>query len=324
MEESTGSSIRVGIIGTGRHGTRYANHIVHDIEGLELAAISRRSADGRMQALCWQCAWYREWPQLVGDHQVEAVIAVVPPALNLEIARACAALGKPLLIEKPLAVSGAAAAEIVDLFARRDLGLTVGQTLRYNTIILGLRQRLPSLGRLFSFSANQHLEPSTLAWHSDPEQAGAGVSFHTAVHMFDALRFMTGLEVSRVMAACRRHNNPLEDVLAVLVEMDGGVVGTIECSKVGPARSGRFEFVGQEGQLHGEQVYNRLEQIRETQVIVLDPGEPVSTIIPFLKGWRAFLVGEAENPVSGEEGLAAVRICEACLKSSRTGCWTAV
>ncbi len=317
--------MRVGIIGTGRHGSRYANHLVHDIAGLELTAVSRRQPSGAEQAALWHCTWYRHWPELVADRQVEAVIAVVPPALNLAIAQQCARQGKPLLIEKPLAISGAVAAEIVALYSRHHLPLTVGQTLRYNGVIRGLREQLPSLGTLYSFAASQRLEPSTIAWHEDPEQAGAGVSFHTAVHVFDALRFMTGLEVRRVTALCRqRSGTALEDLLAVLVEMDGGVVGTLDCSKVGRARSGRFEFVGREGQLQGDQIFNTLERIRATEVTRLDPGEPVRTLVPFLRDWRDFLAGRAANPIPGEDGLAAVRICEACLKSSRSGQWTAV
>lgn len=317
--------MRVGIIGTGRHGSRYANHIVHDIAGLELTAVSRRLPSGAEQAARWHCTWYRQWPELVAARQVEAVIAAVPPALNLAIAQQCARLGKPLLIEKPLAISGAVAAEIVALYSHHHLPLTVGQTLRYNGVIRSLREQLPSLGPLYSFAASQRLEPSTIAWHEDPEQAGAGVSFHTAVHVFDALRFMTGLEIRRVTALCRRRSGTaLEDLLAVLVEMDGGVVGTLDCSKVGRARSGRFEFVGREGQLQGDQIFNTLERIRATEVTRLDPGEPVRTLVPFLRDWRDFLAGRAANPVAGEDGLAAVRICEACLESSRSGQWTAI
>ncbi len=317
--------MRVGIIGTGRHGSRYANHIVHDIAGLELTAVSRRLPSGAEQAARWHCTWYRQWPELVADRQVEAVIAAVPPALNLAIAQQCARRGKPLLIEKPLAISGAVAAEIVALYSHHHLPLTVGQTLRYNGVIRGLREQLPSLGPLYSFAASQRLEPSTIAWHEDPEQAGAGVSFHTAVHVFDALRFITGLEVRRVTALCRqRPGAALEDILAVLMEMDGGVVGTLDCSKVGRARSGRFEFVGREGQLQGDQIFNTLERIRATEVTSLGPGEPVQTLVPFLREWRDFLAGRAANPVAGEDGLAAVRICEACLESSRSGQWTAI
>jgi predicted dehydrogenase len=314
--------MRVGIIGTGNHGSRYANHIVNDVPGLALEAVSRRSPEGREQAAGWNCRLYPDWQELVRDDQVEAVIAVVPPALNLDIAQACAEHGKPLLLEKPLAVSSVAASEIVELCRTKNLRLTVGQTLRYNPIIKRLRRELPSIGTLFSFSANQRLEPSALAWHSDPPLAGAGVSFHTAVHVFDAIRYITGLEVQRVMAVVRRqHNAVLEDLLAVLVEMEQNVVGTIDCSKVGNARSGRYEFVGYGGQLHGDQVHNTLEFIHGAKTRSLDAGVRESTIVPLLQDWLAFLTGKGKNPIAGEDGLASVRLCEACLESSRRGSW---
>ncbi len=317
--------MRVGIIGTGRHGSRYASHIVRDVEGLTLAAISRRSAEGRQQAEGWGCRLFADWRNLVDDAGVEAVIAVVPPALHPEIAAACAAAGKPLLLEKPLAVSVAAGCGIVDLFRRQGLPLTVGQTLRYNPVIRHLRKRLPEIGRLYSFSANQRIEPSTLEWHARPELAGAGVSFHTAVHVFDALRHITGLEIVRVCAVTRQEHNPcLEDSLAVVVEMDEGVIGTVDCSKVGHARSGRFEFVGSEGQLAGDQIYNTCERIRGLEVEALDPGRPAGTIVPLLEDWREFLAGRGENPVTGEDGLAAVRCCQACLESACRQHWVEI
>lgn len=314
--------MRIGVIGTGRHGSRYARHIVNDIKGFELAAISRRSDEGKVQAQRWGCAWYRDWQNLVDDNRVEAVVAVLPPALNGAVARRCADQGKPLLVEKPLGVSSLAAAEIVALFTARNIPLTVGQTLRYNQVVQALHNDLPSIGTLFSFSANQRLEPSSLAWHDDPGLAGAGVSFHTAVHVFDALRFITGLEVKRVMAVTRQqHSQYLEDLLAVLVELEENVVGTIDCSKVGYARSGRFEFVGHGGQLHGDQVHGTLGKIFDSRVQKYESCSQVSTIIPLLEDWHQFLAGKGPNPVSGEEGLQAVRLCEACLESSRTDSW---
>ncbi len=317
--------MKVGIIGSGTHGSRYANHIVNDISGLHLSAISRRSAMGGEQAVRWGCAWHEDWRKLVADRNVDAVIAAVPPVMNHEIALACAGQGKPLLLEKPLAVGAAEAAGIVELCGSRGLRLTVGQTLRYNQVVRELRRELPSIGTLFSFTANQRLEPSSLAWHSDPVQAGAGVSFHTAVHVFDAIRFITGLEVLRVMAVTRRqHNVALEDLVAVLVEMEQNVVGTIDCSKVGQARSGRYEFVGYEGQLHGDQVHNTMDRIRGTDATRLETGEPASTIVPLLRDWHAFITGEKDNPISGEDGLASVRLCEACLRSARDGSWVNV
>lgn len=316
---------KVGIIGSGIHGSRYANHIVNDIEGLELAAISRRSEYGREQAARWNCTWYGDWQELVADPEIAAVITCVPPAMNLPIALTCAHHKKSLLVEKPLAVSTEAGQEIVDTFDSAGLKLTVGQTLRFNPVIQALRSELDSIGTLFSFSANQRLEPSSLAWHHDPGQAGSGVSFHTAVHVFDALRYITGLEAKRIVAVFRRqHSEMLEDLLAVLVEMEGNVVGTIDCSKVSRARSGRFEFVGFAGQLQGDQVHNSLEMIRGMEITSRAVPNPRNTIIPLLEKWADFLADRGENPVPAEDGLAAVRLCEASLDSARSGNWVEV
>ncbi|WP_028583369.1 Gfo/Idh/MocA family protein [Desulfogranum mediterraneum] len=321
MARRAGKRVRVGLIGSGKHGSRYARHLLADCPGLELAAISRRSPSGAEQARQWQCGYYPNWQELVADPRIDAVIAVVPPTLNLAIARACAGLRKPLLVEKPLAGSLADAQEIVAL-SNRNLVLTVGQTLRYNSVIQALQEELWRIGRLYSFSANQRLEPTSLAWHEDPAMAGAGVSFHTAVHVFDALRTITGLEVVRVSALSRNHGEALlENLLAVLVEMEYGVVGTVDCSKVGAARSGLFEFVGEQAQLRGEQIYNSCELIQGQEITDLSPPQAVSTIVPLLRDWEAFLCHGGNNPVPGPEGLAAVRICTACLRSAREGAW---
>lgn len=314
--------LQVGIIGVGLHGSRYAQHVITDVEGMELAAVCRRSEAVLEMAERWGCRGYRDWQQLVHDSNVEAVISVLPPMLNLEVSRAVAAAGKPLLIEKPLAGTVADGEEILSVFQDKNIPLTVGQTLRYNQVITGLKGKLPEMGKLYSFYANQRLEPSTLAWHGNPESAGAGVSFHTAVHVIDALFYITGLQVKGLIAlAGRHHNQSLEDLLTVMVEMENGVVGTVDCSKVAKARSGRFEFVCEEGQLLGEQVHNRLDIIKGRDMAALDPGPPVPTILPLLEQWRDFLTGSAENPVTGEEGLAALKFCDACLRSAAEGRW---
>ena len=317
--------MKIGIIGTGKHGSRYANHIVGDVAGLELTAICRRSSGGVQQARQWHCALYADFRKLIADPAVEAVISVVPPALNLTIARACADAGKPLLLEKPLAASLDDARAIASLVKTDGLRLTVGQTLRYNSVIRCFRKHLPELGPLYTVSVNQRIEPSTLAWHEDPALAGAGVSYHTAVHIFDSLHFITGLEIIRVMAmTTQRHNRVLEDSLLALLELEGGVHGVIDCSKIGMARSGRFEFVGREGQLVGDQIYNTCERIHHTRRTPLDPGRPVGTIVPLLEEWREYLLGAGSNPVPGRDGLRAVAVCDACLRSAAEKRWVEV
>jgi len=313
------------VIGAGKHGSRYARHIVQDVEGLDLVAISRRSREGAAQAGQGSCRWHGDWRELVADPGVDCVVAVLPPVLNGEVAAACALAGKPLLLEKPMAVSAAAAVQIHELFTRQGVGLTIGQTLRYNRVIGMLRAQLPTIGPLHSFTADQRLEPTTLAWLDDPSLAGAGVTFHSAVHVFDALWWITGQAIVRVLARTRCvHSARLEDHLVALVELEGGAIGTVDCSKIGPARTGRFEFIGGRGQLHGDQVHHLGGIIRGQERLPLETGEPVSTIVPLLRDWLEFLRGRQPNPIPGEEGVAAVRVCEACLRSTAHGGWEEV
>ncbi len=317
--------MNVGIIGTGCHGSRYASHIIIDVPELTLTAISRRSPAGASQAAKWGVRCHEDWRDLVRDPKVDAVIAVTTPNLNGAIATACIEEHKPLLVEKPLAVNAEIAEAIVRQFRKAHLPLTVGHTLRYNATIKTLKELLPRVGDLYSFRACHRLEQTTHAWLDVPEIAGAGVTLHTAVHVFDTLRHLTGQEVKRVRASTYcRHSNNLEDLLLAVIEMEGGLVGTVDASKIGPARTGLFEFVGEQGQLQGDQVHGSIEFIHQAQVESLHKTEPVSTLVPLLQDWQHFLSGQAANPISGDDGLEAVRICEACLTSARQDRWVDV
>ncbi len=323
---SNSQTIGVGIIGTGRHGSRYAGHIVNDLgHCFHLAAISRRSPAAIEQAEKWNTRLYSDWRELVSSSLVDAVICVTTPNLNPDIARYCAEQKKPLLLEKPLTTNFHTAKEIVALFDRLSLPLTIGQTLRYNSVILALKDNLPAMGRVFSFGASQRLEPSTLAWLEQPEFAGAGVIFHTAVHLFDALRFITGQEIVKVRATARNIYNPrLEDLLTAEVVLADGVLGIIDASKISPSRACRYEFVCEKGQLQGDQVHGLLQKIVNMDISDLPVQPPGPTILPLLEDWYAYLQGVGANPITGREGLAAVKISHACRKSVVTDQWVAI
>ena len=106
-----------------------------------------------------------------------------------------------------------------------------------------------------------------------------------------------------------------------LVEMEGGAVGTVDASKVGPAQIGRYEFIGSSGQLQGDQIHGLVEFIKGTSIEKLPQKKPTPTIISLLSDWRDFLRGEKPNPVLGDDGLAAVKICDACLQSAKEDRW---
>ena len=54
-----------------------------------------------------------DWQELVADEKVQAVVIASPQATHLEIAKAAFALGKPVLCEKPMAISNEQAREMI-------------------------------------------------------------------------------------------------------------------------------------------------------------------------------------------------------------------
>ena len=317
--------MKIGIIGTGRHGSRYANHVVNDMQDLELTAIARRSEEGKEQAAAWGASYFTDFKELIASDRVDGVIAAVPPGLNLKIGELCAREKKPLLLEKPLATNSRDGAKLVRLMAEAAVPLTVGQTLRYNPVIRKLREELPNRGTLYTLYANQRLEPSVLEWLENPAEAGGGITFHIAVHVFDALHFITGLKVLRVSAMCRAcKTKNLEDMALIHVELEGGVAGIIDVSKLSTSRSGRYEFICEKSQLHGDQVHGYVDVITAAGEERIGKFPQVPTVLALLQDWQLFLQGDRENPVTGEDGLYAIRVSEASLESSEDSRWVNV
>ncbi len=315
------TTLKTGIIGTGKHGSRYARHIINDIPGLELVAISRRGSTGKTQSEEWNCKWYQDWRDLVADPSVEAVISVVPPTLNLQIARECCRWKKPLLIEKPLAVTGSDAEAIVAMFSQSGLPLTVAQTLRWNPVVKALKEKFDLVGACHSFILTQRIEPSTLPWLEDPAVAGAGVSLHTAVHLFDAIRFVTGWDILRVRSATISVYNPgVEDILLAQVDC-GKAMGLIDTSKVSASRTGYLEFVGAKGTLRGDHIHGILDLFQGMECSCLMKKAPGPGILYLLEEWQDFIRDKGQNPVTAEDGAAAVRACHASLRSASSGKW---
>jgi predicted dehydrogenase len=93
---------------------------------------------------------------------------------------------------------------------------------------------------------------------------------------------------------------------------------------VGHARSGRYEFICQDGQLYGDQIHGFTQAIRHSSVATEEQLEQVPTILPLLADWAAFLESGRDNPVSGDDGLYAVKVCDSCLQSAAENRWIEV
>ena len=314
-------SFGIGLVGLGRHGSRYVRHLLEGIPGCRLAAVSRRDVGaGRAFAERHGLLFVPEWRELVTCKEVEAVVVVTPPALNREICLAAVRAGKPLLIEKPLALTLTDAQEMVRAAREADITLMTAQTLRFTPVLARLRDRLADVGPLEYLVLTMRTERPPHRWLGDPGQAGGGVLLEIGIHLLDLIRFLTGAEaVEAVADLARRHTDRVEDLALARFRLSTGVSCFVEVSRVSGGRVCRVEAIGRAGQLIADVDRSLLTRIEGRAVTATEAVPDRPTVVTVLEAFAKSLSTGAPVPVSGEDGLRAVAMAEACYRAAREG-----
>ena len=152
---------------------------------------------------------YDDYAKVLARSDVDAVVLIVPPQFNREMAVAAAQAGKPVIAEKPIANSLADAQAIVDIPARYGVQALIAENYRYHDFLLKSKELLASgaIGDLFllhwhfvSSSAADNQYANT-AWRQAPEHPG-GFLGDVNVHTVNGLRLLAG-EISRVHCLAR-------------------------------------------------------------------------------------------------------------------------
>lgn len=314
-------SLGIGLIGVGKHGIRYAQHLRRDAPTLRLAAIWRRDRDAaRRQAEEFGCVPYEDFRELIAARDVAAVIVVVPPSLHREIVCAAAEAGKPILLEKPAAPTLEEGRAMLAAVRRHSVPVLMAQTLRYNSVVRTLRAVADRLGTLHALRLSQRFEPSRPGWIDDPAVAGGGVILHTGVHSFDLLRHLSGQEVERVGCETASVGTELteDNFVATARFTDPRLLASIAGSRATASRTGPIELAGQHGQLVADHVFGTVHWVRGTDVQALDVPPPVPTVREILADFARMLEG-APSPIPLAEGVRAVAIARACYTSAERG-----
>ena len=314
-------TLRMGLIGAGKHGVRYAQHIQDDVATADLVALCRRDhTEGQKLAHQYHCQYYSSYEQLVEDPHIDALVIVVPPYLHGPIVEAACRAQKPLLIEKPFAVSVAEAQRMIQLLAAHSVRCMIGQTLRFNGVVQTLKRHLPEIAPLHALYLSQRFEPSPLGWLDDPAKSGGGIALHTGVHSFDLLRFLSGHEVTQ--AQCQTNTiftHDTEDNFLMHGRTDDPLLTVqVAGSRSTQGRSGLVEITGENGQLVGDHVHNFAYLIKGRERTPLAVPPSAATVRETLQAFVTALQHATEFPITAQDGLRAVAIAEACYRSART------
>lgn len=314
------SSIGVGLIGVGRHGMRYARHILEDLPRAALKAVCRRHPErGLDLAGAESVTIYGDAHTLIADPAVEVVVVVAPPIFSHEICLLAIRARKPLLIEKPLATTARDARAMVEAAREAGVPMMAGHTLRFDSTILEMKKRRHLIGRSERLILTSHIEQRETAPDHADGYGKRGALLEIGVHLLDLVRFMTDEEVREVR--CSMDSLPPDSpevVVSAHLETHGGTRCILDIARVPEGRVGWAEWVGSQGSLHADWVQRRLCWRGSTE------GEewrlsPSQTVLAALDAFLQAIEARAPMPVTGEDGCRAVEIAEACYRSAREG-----
>lgn len=235
-------SLGVGVIGAGVMGAEHARILREEVRGAHLAAVA--DADrGRAVAAAGGARVHDHAAALIADPGVQAVMIVAPDALHAELVRACLAVGKPVLCEKPLAATAAESLALVE--AEVALGrrlVQVGYMRRFDPGYRAMKAALKA-GEIGAAKLlhNTHRNAAAPAWF-----VGAMPITNSFVHEVDISRWLLDAE----MVEATLHSGPEGDPLLVtMTAADGTLVSTEVFMNCAYGYHVEAELVGQTGTL---------------------------------------------------------------------------
>lgn len=230
-------AIRWGIIGCGNVSEIKSGPGFQKADNSRLVAVMRRNGDlARDYAERHGVPkWYDDAAALVDDPEVDAVYVATPPASHKEYTLLAARAGKPVYVEKPMALNFAECQEMLAACQQAGVPLFVAYYRRALPRFLKIKELLEAgtIGdvRLVNISLYwpprpDELDPANLPWRVIPEIAGGGRYVDLASHTFDFLDYLLG-PIRRVQgfAANQAGYYPAEDVVTGSFVFESGVQG---------------------------------------------------------------------------------------------------
>ena len=150
--------LNIAVVGCGYWGPNLARNF-QQLKFAKLAVLC--DADlARAQELAVFYAQARavaNFADVLADPEVSALALATPARTHFELARRALESGKHVLVEKPLAMTGAQCEELTALAAGRGLTLMVGHTFEYNPAVWKIKELIGAghIGQLYYIYANR-------------------------------------------------------------------------------------------------------------------------------------------------------------------------
>ncbi len=302
--------MRIGVIGCGQWGRNHARTLdrmgvlggVADLDADRAAAVAAAS---HTQAVPVE--------RLLADPRIDGVVLALPPMLHAAHARIAIDQGKSVLIEKPMALDLADAAEIVARARARGVVAMTGHVLRFHPAfeaLLAMAQR-GELGRL------HHIE--TVRMGLGRSHPGSDAVMDLFPHDLSMILALADTQADTGAVTRAELQVPGAEAPAVMrLGFAGGLTVQSRASNTSPTRERTFALRCEAGLFVFDDI-----QPWPRKLAVLDAGRSDTRYVdlperePLAEELRQFVDGVAGAPLtrgSAEEGLRVLRTIALCAR----------
>ncbi len=323
--------LNIGIVGAGSMGMNHLR-VLRDLSGeqIQLVGVADESDLVLHRAMNrFHVPGYTHYQQMVDETHLDLVSVVVPTHMHFEVASYLLERGINVLIEKPMARTTEEASTLIQLARRNGANIAVGHIERFNPAIIELKRHLMAgeIGQLFHLHARR-LGPFPSRIRD------VGVILDLATHDIDIMRYLTSFEVEHVFAETqRRIHNTCEDLLLGVLRFSHDVIGVLDVNWLTPTKVRELTVTGEKGMFLvnylTQDIYFYENDYTSTSWDALRSLTGVSEgTMTRLKVQKAeplrleyediirALTNKTQPVVTGEDGLAALKIAHRLLEST--------
>ncbi len=324
--------LKAAVIGVGSMGQNHAR-VYTELKSTRLVGVADAVPEtGQRIGEKYGVPVYTDFRELLERERPDVVSIAVPTQEHRPVAETALEAGCHVLVEKPIADSVADGEAIIAKAEALGRKLMVGHIVRFSPVIQALKQHLEAgeLGRVFQVVCRR-IGPFPARIRD------VGVVVDLAPHDLDVMRFIIGDEVARLYAETeRRIHTTHEDMVLGLLRFRGGAAGLLEINWLTPLKVRDVIVLGERGMFRADDLLQDLYFYENAEANGLDWNHlsllkgvsegrmvryPIARYEPLKAELEAFVRAVLEDqpvPVSGQDGLTALRLALALVESGRT------
>ena len=294
---------------------------------------------GRRNAARYGTDFVADLAEMAARPDLDGFVVCAPNNQRLALLEPLAAAAKPVMCEKPLALTAEEARAVCEFVQAERITLTTG-FFRHAYGVYRAAIELVEQGKLGRITharfRNAHdgayrriFDDPDVAWMRDPAIAGGGGALDMGAHALHLLAWIFG-RAEEIFATISNRSGvypEVDDFGVIHIRFGNGVLATAEAGWITIDEPGELAIYGNAGSLHAADIHDRADACiigagKERQAVNGPVSGPkgVGRLLAAMAGH----IPQAELAQELDAAANAAAMMEAAYRSNRTGMWQAV